>query len=67
MTQNPNSWCSKEVSKDVNEEMWQSFRDSMRGLSPRKFLRLAIILTMSFVCWFGVGCLFVEMVQLTAR
>jgi hypothetical protein len=36
-------------------------------ISPRKILRVAIVLTMSFLCWMGIGCFAVEMVQLAAR
>jgi hypothetical protein len=37
------------------------------GISSRKILRLAIVLTMSFLCWMGVGCFAVEMLQLAGR
>jgi hypothetical protein len=37
------------------------------GISPRKILRLAIVLTMSFLCWMGVGCFAFEMLQLAGR
>jgi len=37
------------------------------GISPRKVLRLAIVLLMSFLCWLGVGCFAVEMLQLAGR
>jgi len=37
------------------------------GISPRKVLRLAIVLVMSFLCWLGVGCFAVEVLQLAGR
>jgi len=37
------------------------------GISPRKILRVAIVLTMSVLCWLGVGCFAVEMFQLVGR
>ena len=37
------------------------------NVSPRKVLRLAIVLMMSFLCWIGVGCFAFEVVQLAAR
>lgn len=39
----------------------------MTGLSPRKIARLAIVLLMSFLCWMGIGCFVVEMLQLAGR
>ena len=39
----------------------------VREVSPRKILRLAIVLTMSFLCWMGIGCFAVEMLQLAGR
>ncbi len=39
----------------------------MTGLSPRKIVRVAVVLTMSFLCWMGVGCFAVEMIQLAGR
>jgi hypothetical protein len=42
-------------------------RRSTSVLSPKKILRLTIVLTMSFLCWIGVGCFAFEMVQLAGR
>jgi hypothetical protein len=40
---------------------------SAANVSTRKIFRLAIVLTMSFLCWLGVGCFAFEVVQLAAR
>jgi hypothetical protein len=37
------------------------------GISPRKVLRLAIVLVMSFLCWIGLGCFAFEMLQLAGH
>jgi len=37
------------------------------GFSYRKILRVAIVLTMTFLCWLGVGCFAFEVVQLAGR
>jgi hypothetical protein len=37
------------------------------GLSYRKILRVAIVLTMTFLCWLGVGCFAFEIAQLAGR
>jgi hypothetical protein len=37
------------------------------GISVRKIGRLAIVLFMSFLCWLGVGCVALEVVQLAGR
>jgi len=39
----------------------------MTGLSPRKIVRVAIVLMMSFLCWMGIGCFAFEMLQLAGR
>jgi hypothetical protein len=39
----------------------------MTGLSPRKIVRVAIVLMMSFLCWIGIGCFAFEMLQLAGR
>jgi hypothetical protein len=42
-------------------------RKSVKVLSLRKILRLAIVLTMSFLCWIGIGCFAFEIMQLAAH
>ncbi len=39
----------------------------MTDVSPRKILRVAVVLAMSFLCWMGVGCFAFEMFQLAGR
>jgi hypothetical protein len=39
----------------------------MTGWSPRKIVRVAIVLLMSFLCWMGIGCFAFEMLQLAGR
>jgi hypothetical protein len=39
----------------------------MTDVSPRKVLRVAVVLAMSFLCWMGVGCFAFEILQLAGR
>lgn len=36
-------------------------------VSLRKVLRVAIVLTMSFLCWIGIGCFAFELFQLAGH
>jgi len=36
-------------------------------VSPRKILRLTVVLMMSFLCWLGIGCFAFEMFQLVGH
>lgn len=63
MTRQANPWWSKETARTMD----RSLRQPASALSPRKILRLAIVLTMSFLCWIGIGCFAFEMMQLAGR
>lgn len=67
MTKDPNVWWPTEPDRDLNKGWLQPLRRLMRDLSVRKIVRLAIILTMSGVCWLGVGCIALELLQLAAH
>ncbi len=67
MTQHINAWWSKDVGKSAPRSMLRPVRYLVRDLSLRKVLRLAIVLMMSFLCWLGIGCFALEMLQLATR
>ncbi len=52
MSQDPNAWWSKEISKDLNDGMHQHWRDLMKK-SPRERWRILLILRGAFL--FGAG------------
>jgi hypothetical protein len=67
MTQHTNALWSKEADKKAPRSTLRPVGGLFSDLSSRKILRLAIVLTMSFLCWLGIGCFALEMVQLAAR
>jgi hypothetical protein len=67
MTRQMNSWWSKEAASKTDRRMRRPGRRSVDAWSPRKILRLTIVLTMSFLCWMGIGCFAFEMMQLAGR
>jgi hypothetical protein len=67
MTQHRDAWWSKEAGNPIDRSMPRSASKSVKVLSLRKILRFAIVLTMSFLCWIGIGCFAFEMMQLAAH
>jgi hypothetical protein len=65
MTRQVNPWWPKVAGSKMDRR-----RPAMRSVdawSLRKILRLAIVVTMSFLCWIGIGCFAFEMMQLAGR
>jgi hypothetical protein len=69
MTQNRNICWSEETAKKSNKNqsvLWK-LRCFVSDLSVRKIVRLGIVLAMSVVCWLGVGCVALELLQLATH
>ena len=65
MIEDPNRWWSTEVARNLNNNGWlQPAQGLSKHLSMHKIARLAIILTMLGVCWLGVGCMALGLLQL---
>lgn len=67
MTQHRNAWWTNQAGGPMGLSRCEPARKSVKVLSLRKILRLAIVLTMSFLCWIGIGCFAFEIMQLAAH
>jgi hypothetical protein len=67
MTRQMNPWWSKDAARQTDRRTRPAARRSVDAWSLRKILRLTIVLTMSFLCWMGIGCFAFEMMQLAGR
>ncbi len=69
MTQNRNICWSEETAKksNKNQSALLKLRCFVSDLSVRKILRLGVVLALSAVCWLGVGCVALELLQLATH
>lgn len=67
MIQDRHVWWSKPFAGSAPRGLFQPVRDLASDISPKKILWLAAMLTISSLCWLGVGCIAVEMVRLAAH
>ena len=67
--QNRNICWTDEIAKNSNKDQsgLRMLRCLVSDLSVRKIVRLGIVLVLSAVCWLGVGCLALEMMQLATH
>jgi hypothetical protein len=63
----PNVWRSRMFVEHSRRGRFALLMDLFSDLSGEKILRLAFILTISGVCWLGVGCVALELLQLAAH
>lgn len=68
MTEHQSGWWPAEAARDFfSNRWWQLLQRPAKYLSVPKIARLAIILTMSGVCWLGIVCLALGLLQLATR
>jgi hypothetical protein len=68
MIEDPNRRGRTVAARDFQSNGWlQPAQGLSKHLSMRKVARLAIILTMSGVCWLGVGCIVLMLQRLAGR
>lgn len=67
MNERSNEWWSEETGRNARDGWFHPLRGFAKHLSMRKMARLAIILTMSGVCWLAVGFLALQLMQLSGH
>ncbi len=63
MIQDQHVWWTRESVSRAPLRVLEALRDVVPGLSPRKIVRLAILLTLAILCWVAVGWIALKLVE----